>query len=276
MKQPDNIVFLGDTHAGSKFAPWPEEWLPSDPARYPGVRYLNRTLAAAYDALPATIDLLVLTGDLIDGPQRKSASTGIFTTSLGEQVEAATEILRPVTSRARVVMRVDGTPYHEEFHNALAALDEALGVSLRRQIIDIDLAGEILNVAHHPTGGSVLYKGTGVDRELLWAELAAARGKVNRPRWVVRAHKHSFLRLEDTHSTGISLPCWQHQTPHAAKQAYWRFQPDLGVVWFTRDDDEPGGYRVRHKLFDPLRTQAVTYGETKKRHAAKATRRAAR
>jgi len=232
--------------------------LPQRP-RHLGIRYLMDCWGHAQDALPRSIDLLVLTGDLIDGAQRKSSGTGLFSTKLSDQVDGAIEVLRPIAKRSKVIYRVEGTPYHEDFHGALKELDYALGVSISKQVIDLDLNGEILNVAHHPTGGSTLYKGTAVDREMLWADISSTRGKVHRPRWVVRAHKHNYLKLEDTHSIGISLPCWELSTPHAKKQAYWRFQPDLGVVWMEKDASEPGGYRIRKTLYDPPKEELVRY-----------------
>lgn len=261
MKLPRSIAFLGDIHCGSHWGLWPLDRLPERP-RHVGVRYLMECFDHALSALPKKIDLLVLTGDLIDGQQRKSSGTGLFSTKLSDQVDGAIEVLAPLVKRAATVYRVDGTPYHEDFHGALRELDYALGVSLSRQVIDLDLDGEILNVAHHPTGGSTLYKGTAVDREMLWADISATRGKVHRPRWIVRAHKHNYLKLEDVHTTGVSLPCWELSTPHAKKQAYWRFQPDLGVVWMERDPSEPGGYRIRKELYDPPKEEPVRYGET--------------
>ena len=109
MTLPKTIVFLGDTHSGCHYGLWPLDRLPEKP-RHVGVRYLMECFDHALGALPKKIDLLVLTGDLIDGLQRKSASTGLFSAKLSDQVEGAIEVLTPLAKRASTIYRVDGTP----------------------------------------------------------------------------------------------------------------------------------------------------------------------
>lgn len=197
------------------------------------------------------LDVLFLTGDLIDGPQRKSAGTGVFSTRMGDQVDLAIEVLKPLVAKAERVVRVDGTPYHEDFHGALKTLDEALGVHKVAQVVDLDLGPGVLNVAHHPMGGSMLYRGTQVDREGLWATIAAARRKVPKVRWIVRAHVHDWMYQETQDTAVVSLPCFELATPHAKKVAYWRFQPSLGGALMRADPSHPFGYRFTPTLYDP-------------------------
>lgn len=248
---PKAIGFLGDTHCGSHYGlhPTGDDWLPKS-AKWTGIRYLMQCYGHLVDSWPE-LDILFLTGDLIDGPQRKSAGTNVFSTKMSDQVELAIEVLRPLVAKAEVVIRVDGTPYHEDFHGALRQLDAELGVSRVAQIVDLDLGPGILNVAHHPMGGSMLYRGTQVDREGLWATLAAARRKVPQARWIVRAHVHDWMYQETQDMAVVSLPCWELATPHAKKVAYWRFQPSLGGALMQQDDTHHLGYRFTPTLYDP-------------------------
>ena len=249
------ILFLGDTHVGSKYALWPTDRLPRKQlsTEMRRVEYITGCYNEMVQALPP-IDLLILMGDLIDGAQRKSQGVGLFTTNLSEQVEAATEILRPVTEKSKQIFRVHGTPYHEDFHGALRDLDTALGTRRLDYVLDVPLPGGILNVAHHPAGGSTLYRGTAVDKEHMFAALAAFAGKVLRPRWIVRAHKHEYIKQNTEQMTVVMCPCFQLPTPYAMKQQYWRYQPTFGCILMQRDLTERGGYRFLPKLFDvPVR-----------------------
>ena len=252
------ILFLGDTHVGSKYALWPRDRMPAKhtTAALKRVEYLNECFTNMVKALPR-LDLLILTGDLIEGKQRRSDATGLFTADIGEQVEAAMEVLHPVCKKATRIMRVYGTPYHEEYFNALRALDEKMGVQRLDVVLDLDLDGQILNVAHHPSGGSALYTGTAVDKESIWSAVASADGKVVAPRWIVRAHKHTYIKQDTENRTVVLCPCFQLPTPYAIKQQYWRFQPTFGCVLMQQDKLERGGYRFLPRLFPVPKREVI-------------------
>ena len=241
---PKTIGFLGDVHAGSWWGLWPRESLPE--RGYVGVRYLLDCWEDLQRTWPKQLDLLILTGDLIEGPQRKSGGIGVFAVSDREQVEGAIELLQPFTNRAKKVIRITGTPYHDGHGDPLLALDYALGVDHTCQVLDLQLEGGVLNAAHHPMGGSTLYQGTGTDREALWSVISSGTHRTVETRWIVRAHRHHFLHQRSEHKDVVQLPCWQLQTPYAVKANYWRFQPSLGAVLMSKDASSWGGYR-----FDP-------------------------
>lgn len=252
MKPPRTIVFLNDLHAGSYYGLWPRDRLPR--GGHSGPRYLLRCWEQLLAEWPEKVDLLILNGDLIDGPQKKSAGTGVFAVSDKEQVEGAIELLEAWTKRARVTLRCWGTPYHEGHTDPLFALDLALGIRESRQMFDLDLGSGILNIAHHPMGGAALYQGTTTDREALWSTIAGATKRTLTPRWIVRAHHHHFMVQETEHKTVVKSPCWQLATPYATKTSHWRFQPSLGAVMMIADESHHGGYRFVPRLFPlPIR-----------------------
>lgn len=135
---PKQIVFVGDLHCGSHGGLFPIRRLPEYP-NHSGVRYLMDCWKHALRRMPKKIPLLVLTGDLCDGPQHRSKHTGVFSARMGDQVDAAIEVLEPLCRRAETIIRVDGTPYHEEYHGAIEKLDVALGVDLLQQVVDLSL-----------------------------------------------------------------------------------------------------------------------------------------
>jgi hypothetical protein len=253
---PKTIAFVGDLHVGSYTgipAPW---WLPRDEHRCSAARYMLRCWRQLLRQWPRQIDALFLMGDLIDGKQPKSACTGVFSASFEEQVDGAIEVLAPLVRRARVVYRVWGTPYHEGFEGALGKLDAAFGIPRSRvaQDHEVLINGNVLNVAHHPSGGACIYKGTALDKEAVWSAVAAAEGKVNSPRWIVRAHQHCYAEQHGECRSVISCPCFQLPTPHALKQNYWRWRPSLGGLLMLRHPASAGGYVFAYTRFPvPLR-----------------------
>ena len=248
---PRTIAFIGDLHCGSHCGLWPTEDLPGGikGTKYKGVRYLNKCYQHMIQNWPE-IDLLVLMGDLIDGKQRKSSGVGIFTSSLNEQVSASIEILKPLKKKSKKIVRVFGTPYHEDHDNCLDSLDKALDVKKVDQVLNIEIDKKILNVAHHPSGGSALYAGTSVDKESLWSTIAAAEKNVPNARWIVRAHKHMWIMQETRFKMVCIVPCFELPTFHAIKVNYWRFQPSIGGMLMTADKSHDSGYRFTASTYD--------------------------
>lgn len=246
---PSKIGFISDIHCGSKVGLWPLDRLSGD-AEYKGIRYLMSCFEDMVNSWPK-LDLLVLMGDLIDGKQKKSDGVGLLTTDLGEQADAAATVLEKAASKADVVYRVWGTPYHETHDSILKIVDRALGVnkSDEDQVIDLETGYGVLNLAHHPSSGQALYQGTVVDRESMWSEIASYEDKTNDVRFIIRGHKHTYFLQETAKRTICLLPCFQLPTAYAVKQNYWRFQPSLGGVLMVADDDLPSGYKFIPYLY---------------------------
>lgn len=265
-------LFVGDLHCGGYYGLWPEEYLGSSGVRdWSGTRYLNQCwqhmLADVDRLVPGGVDATFLMGDLIEGKNYKAQAVGLHTAALGEQAKGAIKLLQPVRERSKVMLRVDGTPYHEGFDGALGELDVALGISRKAQVFDVQLPGGILNVAHHPAGGSALYQGTKLDKEAVWSSVAAARGQVPTARWIVRAHLHNFAVQHTATKTVLLMPCWKLADFYAKKGNYWAWQPDIGAVLMVADEYEAGGYRFIPLLYPPLvpevlRPEQLTFGGT--------------
>lgn len=251
------IGLFGDLHAGSWSAPWPIADLPSDEARHSAVRYLTECLGHFVENCPK-LDVLILNGDLIDGAQRKQGGMGLFAVSLGDQVKGAIELLRPLAKKAKRIIRITGTPYHDDGNDPLYALDLALGVERCTQVLDLVLGEHegqrgIMNVAHHPEGGSTLYPGTKNSREIRHAILAQFGGKVPQGvKWIVRSHLHHFAHHIESGIRYLAVPCWQLPTPYATKGAHWKWQPDIGAIVLEHDGEgmDPWRYRIRHFDYD--------------------------
>lgn len=257
---PKNIGFIGDTHCGSHWGLWPKDDLPGNRKKYKGVRYLNECFDDLVGKWPE-LDLLILMGDLVDGKQRKSSGTGLFTTKMSEQVEGAIEVFKPLIKKCKKVIRVTGTPYHEEFDGCLKDFDKEFNIKTAEQVLDLNLNGNILNVAHHPASGSTLYYGTAVDKESLWSTVSCAEKNTPQARWIVRAHKHNWIFQETRFKTVCITPCFELPTPHAIKQNYWRFQPTLGGVLMHQDSTHDSGYRFTGTFYDVPLPQVRTYSE---------------
>jgi len=247
-KRPETVIgFVGDLHAGSRTAPWPED-LPKSKT-WVAATYMTECWRHFCANCPE-MDVLFLTGDLIEGKQRKASGTGLIRVEQDEQVSAAIELLEPIVKRANKVIRITGTAYHDGFHGPLSALDRHFRITETHQVVNLELEkGRVLNVAHHPMGGGALYEGTKLDKEQLWEAWASSRDKLPAARWIIRSHLHNFALFHKEGSTVALTPCWQLPTPYAIKGGYWKWQPTLGALFMHSDEAlpepfrDPGGFR---------------------------------
>lgn len=243
-------LFIGDLHVGSHHAIYPLSRLPEFP-QFLEPRYLAECMDHLLDLLPKKLGTVILNGDLIDGRNPKGQGTGVFSPRLSDQVEAAIEILQPLTKRATDVLRTTGTDYHDDVQGPLLALDIALKVRKSRQVFNLRLDnGRVVNVAHHPSGGGALYMGTKLDKEQRLMRLAAEAKKLPFADWIFRSHLHEFNIYRNKRSEVVLLPCWKFPDAHSQKGNLFGWQPDIGAAMLARDPNSERGYTVREFLYD--------------------------
>lgn len=258
-----NIGIVSDLHCGS-FAGLtpPSYWTERTPAM---TRWLWDCWTWQHSNWPK-LDLLILNGDLIDGTQRRSEATGLLSASLGVQTDIALECLEPLAKKARKIVRTEGTSYHEGFHEHMRRVDERLGIKTpgtqERIVRDIDLGeGVILNVKHQPEGEGALYRGTTMDRELLWATVMEAQKNLPHASYIIRSHLHSHSYLggfgKEIHFTGA----WCLQAPYALMKKRYRWIPDIGSLLMQRDPLGFRGWCVKPTLFELPQLEATKYEE---------------
>jgi hypothetical protein len=115
---------------------------------------------------------------------------------------------------------------------------------------DIRLSNEaVLNVKHQPEGEAMLYRGTGLDRELLWATVSESCKHLPAATHLIRSHLHS-----DAHMRGFGkeinfTPCFCLQAPYALHKKRYRWIPDIGATLIHTDKLGFKGYRVVSKTF---------------------------
>jgi len=256
------IGVISDTHCGSHAGLLhPDRWNKHTPG---AIKWLHGCFDWLYSEWPK-LDLLILNGDIIDGKQSKSAGTGVHTASLGEQVEIALECFRPWRKKAAKIIRLAGTPYHEGFDGALREFDSEMGIarpkSVEQWIVrDIDIGdGVTLNVKHHPDGGHAIYRGTVMDRELLWRTVAESVHKLPNASIVLRSHLHTCAAFAGFRKELHLCPCFQLQSPYALHKQHARWIPDIGGTLIESDRFAMNKFSVRHKVFPMPREKAERY-----------------
>lgn len=270
----NRVAVVADLHCGSR---WGLRYKPnaSDPYTSPADLWLWDCWTRLINIWPE-VDLLILNGDLIDGSQRKSEGTSTLTTCIDEQVDIAINCLRPLVNKAKKVIRMRGTGYHETLHGNLSTLDREFGIKRpsgdKSLVRDIYLDGTpdspdnekvVLNVKHNPEGSRTLYLGTTLDRETRWATLAEAAHAMPKADFIVRSHIHFASEFTD-HAQGktiITTPCFCRQQPYALEKRYYGWKPVIGGLLMERDDLCTKGWKPLVKSFSLPAVTADVYGD---------------
>lgn len=261
MTYPKTIGIVADLHCGSRFGLYPKSEHNNKTPE--AVRWLWDCWMWLVKEWPA-LDLLILNGDEIDGKQSRAASTGLWTADLSEQVGYAIECLKPFAKKAKKIIRQNGTGYHVSMEQPLRQLDEHFDIkqvdATRSVVRDIQLAnGAILNVKHQPEGEGTLYRGTALDREVLWACVSSYMKGIPRATHIIRSHLHSSAHLRGFGAEINFTPGWCLQQPYALHKRRYRWIPDIGATLLIRDPLGYKGYRVVTKTFDIPQLGAESY-----------------
>jgi len=249
----ETVGIVADFHCGNKCGLLPPSyWNEHTPE---AIKWLWKQWCELQALWPKRLDLLIINGDPIDGKQHRSAGTGLVDNDLSGQVRIAIECLEPLVTRAGKTIRMCGTAYHETFDGPLAALDEHFGIqrpsTMQKEIVrDIELEdGAILNIKHQPEGEGCLYRGTNMDRELLWATITETCKKLPKATHIVRSHLHSDGYMRGFGKEFVSTPCFCLQAPYALHKRRYRWVPDIGGVLMRSDKCGYKGYTTATKTF---------------------------
>lgn len=269
------IRVVSDLHVGSEWGLWPPSAVDDNGREYPqnaGQRYLWECWQHLWTNAPEP-DLVVVNGDLIDGPDwRTRRSLSLTTPSLDLQQRALVEVLGPFV-RGRPWYCVAGTEYHEpERLGVVAMLLGAQRGPAGEQVLDelhYPAFGQLLEFRHHPSGADTLYRGTALNRELIWSILEGYRTKARVPDVIVCSHNHVYSMYQECGITVVLCPGWQLQTRWARMRRRKKWVPDLGAVDVVVVPDEVP--RVEAYRYELPTTPVARPVHQEEEHVEKAT-----
>lgn len=247
-------VGIGDLHSGSMYGLHPPNF-----ETYDGVMKLPNAgqeyLWRCWDDFTWRVskfdpDFIIVNGDCIEGPQRKSNGFEVSLPSMDDQVSACVgclQLLKERAPRAKWYFTA-GTPYHVgDWHSAEESIARVMGGESYssvgtgkqcREVLWLRADGVILEATHHPAGSSTgFYRMTTLDRDGQWSAMAAKDASKGIPKSdvLIRSHLHFFGHVEHASKQIIQLPCWKLGDRHSRKSGLHRFIPDIGGVLFEID-----------------------------------------
>lgn len=240
------ILALGDIHAGSSVAPWPEVPLPEGATYIPSLQ--QAWLFSRWREMCEIVnnwnpDIVVVNGDVIDGPN----SSELVTSRLDYQAAGAVELLAPLC-KDRKVYFIRGTAYHTgevaQFETAIAKELKAVEHPKTKEstwpflLLDMKEHG-VAHFAHHiGFTSNPMYEATALMRSLivmrseLYGNYGRAAPDVS---MVVRSHRHHALAINKGKLWGVALPSWQMMTQYAYKVQAERL-PEIGFAMIEAEE----------------------------------------
>jgi hypothetical protein len=234
----------GDIHVGSVFGLWNKSYLIrgstlTNPVQKVLFQYWANLCTFLRHWKPT---ILLLNGDLIDGPNFRCGGRYLTTTSMTEQAECALSLLRMMPLRGVEVYGIGGGDYStSEFIDSHRMIIESLGGEFCDDQLFLDAKGHTIHLSHGSSTAFVYYEQV-LAREGMFADQTSAAGQTPDVEILLRAHWHKWIHIQrawkdDTDRHIIVGPGFQGQDESMAKRSPLRLVPDVGVVLLSVSRD---------------------------------------
>jgi len=246
------MLIISDTHCGSKAGLTPPGHRSSKLSSRNRERSFAEQQTIMWDWFDeevgklGKIDVLVVAGDMIDGPDTKTLGSQQITTDSIEQAYMACDIVKRIN--ADKVEMLYGTNYHTGYSTDFEEIiSREVGAEKIEAEGDYGFEGVNFNVRHYAPGSSTPYgKGTPLSKERVWQELKSQRYGVPSCDVLIRAHNHYYVAIEEYSGLCISLPCLQGYGTKYGSRVCSR-DINIGFVHF---DCENGDYKWKPTLLN--------------------------
>jgi DNA polymerase II small subunit/DNA polymerase delta subunit B len=262
------IVFISDVHVGSNYAIFPPDFInPEDGSPVPQNPY-QKQLYREWEKIAcklSPVDIIILLGDLTEGPQTKEKFGTLKLPNIQHQAEAFIQLFS-TTWKWKKLYVIRGTDYHVA--SLGVHIEEYIARRLGAEKIDADrysavdltlkVAGKSINAAHHVGVSQVPhYRFTPLAREMWLGKLFDDYfGKVD---IVARGHVHYFLLAQiENIMRAFTCPCWQLPTPYQRKRTVFGSNPSIGLVEVEISHD--GEIGINPYLLTGFRPRSVEVG----------------
>jgi predicted phosphodiesterase len=172
------------------------------------------------------VDAVINLGDTVDGTNRHSQGTGLWTTDINLQMEVAANLLSMV--KTNKYLGVQGSYYHVGDNvSSDRAVIHTLGGTFGDELAIVS-EGKRIHASHDVgvSSSGLAYRTTPIAQQLMVASLSKEYGKFN---VILRGHAHYFVHVAFTEQQGVICPCWKGRDEYVARKSL-AFLPHLGYV----------------------------------------------
>lgn len=212
MSKSKSVLVVSCTHVGHKGGLCgPDNWqsMETDDPKLLAIGTIHRQVYGWWkqEILPLRPDVVIHSGDIIDGPQGKSDGRDLWSTDQGEQAESAVRLLKPLVRNAKFFV-VEGSEYHDP-EGREAQIARELGAECCTPHAFVDINGVMFDCKHKITGGNVPSSRPAMRTAMLQNLLWCRKGGQPLADIIVRGHMHEYYFEGDSQYTGIVVPGMQ-------------------------------------------------------------------
>jgi hypothetical protein len=178
------VVFISDTHVGSSYAVFPEGFRNPEDGTSVTLNRLQKRLLREWERLASEFspaEVIVLLGDLLDGPQTRERLGTLRLQNVAHQVDAFVQLFKDTWDWRKLYV-VRGTGYHVEVQGVHA--EELIARTLGAEKVDsgkfsdyvlnLKIHDKTLNCAHHVGFSRVPHlRATPILREMILSSLGS-------------------------------------------------------------------------------------------------------
>lgn len=235
LKLKARIVIANDIHTNSTWGLSPPNMIlsngtiPDTPLR----RFLWDSWKKFSDlANKKPISLIIYNGDLADGFCDKTAGIGTWSPDKNDWIDSFKRVHEVLTRNKDIPTVVTmGTGYHLGTQRGLDMDKEiayAIGATYKRTYV-CEMEGYLFDISHQAGGISLINPESMLQREIKQMEHAVRLHKIVPPDAIIRAHVHTYKRLDDAGITTVINGCWCGITDYLARKSNFVI-PDIGGI----------------------------------------------
>jgi len=236
------VLVLGDWHIGSNVGLMLPEY--TDP--YSGITiranqiqtFLFEKFCQMLNSI-GEIDILILNGDIIEGPNKAEQGLGVWTTDIHAQATCAAALVDMIPCKK--IYCTQGSTYHTGNPTGDKIVSDLVGADWIGDWQFIKINNTItIYLKHYGDFASLPYTRCTAQRKQ--AFIAKAQG--TDVDIFINSHTHHFYASLDSNDTSISVPCWKGIDGYIGKRTIE--QPDNGYVILNIDNSD---YTWNYNIF---------------------------
>lgn len=236
-----SVLLLGDTHYGSDFAAFPEQYMTKSGSTICASGGQLELLKIHYDmvdfAKAKKVDTIIHCGDIIDGNSRKEQGCAFLTVKyIDAQIDIAYNLLLPLVKGRRLYMH-SGSGYHHSIDTNVIETLRARFDGVTKEVEDFgpiksySIDGYVYHSGHGEGAPRKLLSGWLQDQINDW-KIAVSDDKLDPIDCFVRGHWHRMCVVKDPKVLGLLLPAQKTFSPDKIhNKSVARMHGDYGFAW---------------------------------------------
>lgn len=241
-KSSKSIVVVSDIHTGDNHAVCSKSPEITDSENYTPNKIQQTLLECWKDAWKDLVqkpNIIVVNGEPVNGSNRKSMGSGVWSTSLVDQIRDFKKLMKFAPKSDRLAF-VRGSGYHVTVDGA-TPIEEIVAEELQAdryrafggsgftdEEVTVEMHNKYFNFTHHVGFAQwAMYRPTSLAREMV--KMHFEQGKRQHTDVTIRSHVHYYVEIRFPHTLGFTTPAWKLPDSFMYRRGIPSI-PDIGLM----------------------------------------------